>query len=129
MGEFIRKRIGNPDAIVSSDAHRARQTAETAAEAIGFEAPIALEHAVYDAGLPDLIDVVRAFPATAETVLLVGHNPGCEALAVALAGLEAGTVHLPTAGLVHLESTVAWRDVAPNTARLVTVQTPRDTGA
>src|SRR5213596_3467720 len=49
MGELIRERIGRPDAIVSSDAHRAKQTAELAAEAIGFDAQIVFDHAVYDA--------------------------------------------------------------------------------
>src|SRR5215211_5701227 len=62
MGELIQERIGRPDAIVSSDAHRAKQTAEIAAEAIGFDGQVVLEHAIYEAWLPDLIDVVRSLP-------------------------------------------------------------------
>ncbi len=94
MGELISERIVRPDAIVSSDAHRAQQTAEIAAEAIGFDGQILLEHAIYGAWLPDLIEVIRSLPAEAGTVVIVGHNPGFEALVVALAGLD------PTAGPV-----------------------------
>jgi len=130
MGELIRERIGRPDAIVSSDAHRARQTAEIAAEAVGFDAPITLEHAIYDAGLTDLIDVVRLLPQNADTVVLVGHNPGFEALVVALAGLEPSEVRLPTAGLAHLELPVAaWSEVGTRSGRLVAVYKPKEVGA
>jgi phosphohistidine phosphatase len=129
MGEFIRERIGRPDAIVSSDAHRARQTAEIAAEAIEYDLPITLEHAIYDAGLADLIDVVRAFPKEAGTVLLVGHNPGFEALVVALTGIDPSEARLPTAGLAHLELSVEeWSLAGPRTAHLVALRTPKEIG-
>jgi len=129
MGEFIRDRIGRPDAIVSSDAHRARQTAEIAAEAIGYDAPITLEHAIYEAWPADLIDVVRSFREEANTVLVVGHNPGFENLVVALVGLGPSEVRLPTAGLAHLELSVAeWSQVGPSSARLVAVHTPKGIG-
>lgn len=130
MGQFIQERIGQPDAIVSSDAHRARQTAEIAAEAIGCDTPITLEHKIYDAGLSDLVEVVHSLPEPAETVMLVGHNPGFEALAVALTGVDSGEVRLPTAGLAHLElSVAAWPEAGPSTARLVAVHTPKEIGS
>jgi phosphohistidine phosphatase len=129
MGELIQERIGRPDAIVSSDAHRAKQTAEIAAEAIGFDGQVVLEHAIYEAWLPDLIDVVRSLPEGAGTVVIVGHNPGFEALVVALAGLDPTAVRLPTAGLAHLELDVArWAEVGPNSGRLVALYTPKEVG-
>jgi phosphohistidine phosphatase len=130
MGELIRERIGIPDAIVTSDAHRARQTAEIAAEAIEFEGQLVLEHAIYEAWLPDLIEVVQALPTEAATAVIVGHNPGFEALVVALAGLEPTEVRLPTAGLAHLELDVAtWTEVSPNSGRLVAIYTPKELGS
>ena len=92
MGEVIRERIGVPDAIVTSDAHRARQTAEIAAEAMAFAGQVMLEHAIYEAGLIDLIEVVRSLPEEAGTVVIVGHNPGFEALVVALASVLSVTI-------------------------------------
>lgn len=127
MGELIGSRIGRPDAIVTSDAHRARQTAEIAAEAIGFDTPITLEHAIYEAWLPDLINVVQSLPADASTVVIVGHNPGFEALVVALAGLDASEVRLPTAGLARLELDIAtWTEVEPGSGRLISLDTPKE---
>ncbi|MEA2512376.1 MAG: phosphohistidine phosphatase [Thermomicrobiales bacterium] len=129
MGELIRQRIGRPDAIVSSDAHRARQTAELVAEAMGFTLPIALVHDVYNADLDSLLGVVRSLPEHARTILLVGHNPGMEALVAALAGIEASDVRLPTAGLAHLELGVdRWLDVGPKTGRLLGLDTPKEAG-
>ena len=79
--------------------------------------------------MTDLIGIVEKLPETAETVMLVGHNPGCEVLAVALAELESGEVHLPTAGLAHLELSVAsWSEAGAGTARLVAVNTPKEIG-
>jgi phosphohistidine phosphatase len=130
MGELIRDRIGMPDAIVSSDAHRARQTAEIAAEAMGFESGIGLEHAIYEAWLPDLIEVVQSLPAGAGSAAIVGHNPGFEALVVALAGLDPTEVRLPTAGLAHLELDIAtWVEVGPNAGRLAALYTPKAIGS
>jgi phosphohistidine phosphatase len=127
IGDLIRERIGQPDAIVSSDANRARQTAELVATAIEFAEPIALNHAVYAAELDDLVAVVRGFPERAGTVLLVGHNPGLEALVAHLAGIDATEIRLPTAGLAHLELEVDhWRDAARATGRLVAVHTPKE---
>ncbi|HEY7034602.1 MAG TPA: histidine phosphatase family protein [Thermomicrobiales bacterium] len=124
MGNLIRERIGPPDAIVSSDAHRARQTAELAAAAIGFDAAIVFDHAIYDGGLADLTGVVQSLPQTAGTVLLVGHNPGMEALVAYLSGTE---VRLPTAGLAHLALDVdRWVDAGERSGRLVVSYTPKE---
>jgi phosphohistidine phosphatase len=130
MGELIRERIGTPDAIVSSDAHRARQTAEIAAEAIGFETAITLENAIYSADLADLIKVVQSLPEGASTVLIVGHNPGFEELTIALTGVDSGGVRLPTAGLAHVALSVdSWSDAGPGSGLLAAVYTPKGLGA
>ena len=127
MGEVIKSRIGQPDAIVSSDAHRAQQTAEIAAEAIGFERPVVLEHAIYDAWLPELIEVVQSLPEGAASAVIVGHNPGFEALVVSLSGSDGAEVRLPTAGLAQLELDVArWADVGPGSGRLIGIDTPKE---
>ena len=127
MGDVIETLFGRPDAIVSSDAHRARQTAELAAEAIGFDEPVVLEHGIYTADLPDLIDVVKALPESAKTVVVVGHNPGFEVLAADLTGIDASEIRLPTAGLAHLELAIErWSDAGAGCGRLLAVRTPKD---
>src|SRR5262245_11284856 len=106
MGAKIEALVGRPDAIVTSDATRARQTAELAATACGFEAPLTVEPRIYGSDLDSLLQVVHDLPNQTGSVVLVGHNPGLEELTAALVGPD-GTVTLPTAGLAHLEFEVS----------------------
>src|SRR5689334_8757368 len=89
IGRQIRTLVGCPDAVVTSDARRAKQTAKIVAAAVGFPGKIAAKGKIYEASPETLLEVVRKLPEKARCVLLVGHNPGFERLAGLLAG-EAG---------------------------------------
>ena len=86
MGAYIHNLTGTPDAIITSDATRARQTAEIVATAVDFAAPLTVEPRIYAADLDTLLAVVRRIPDEVHTAIIVGHNPGFEELAEALAG-------------------------------------------
>jgi phosphohistidine phosphatase len=127
MGKKIRELVGNVDAVVSSDAKRANQTAKIAAEAAGFAGDIVNEPGIYGADVDTLISVVRELPDEVASVVLVGHNPGFEDLVDAMATVGTEQARLPTAGLAHLEfSATRWRDARPGTGRLVGLHTPKD---
>jgi phosphohistidine phosphatase len=129
MGERLPLIAPAIDLVVSSDARRARQTAEVATTAARYMGEIVLQGEIYGAYVDTLIHIVRALPDSADCVLLVGHNPGFEDLSAALA--EAGTPppHLPTSGLAHLEFAASrWRDVREGKGRLVNVHTPKELG-
>ncbi|HEU0113168.1 MAG TPA: histidine phosphatase family protein [Thermomicrobiales bacterium] len=125
MADHIAAKLGRPDAIVTSDATRARETADAVAAATGFDAPLTIEPDVYAADLDTLVAVVRGLPDAADSVVLVGHNPGFEELTAALAGVDEDEVRLPTAGLARLELDVArWNDAAMGAGRLQDIETP-----
>lgn len=128
MGQLIAKLALNLDGVASSDAARARQTAEIAAPAAGFTGAIRYEPAIYAAELDDLLDVVRKLPDEWGCVLLVGHNPGFEDLSAALAKEGTEPPVLPTAGMVHIvfESATRWKEVREGSGRLVAVYKPKD---
>jgi phosphohistidine phosphatase len=127
IGAHVHTLVGRPDAIVTSDAVRARQTAELVAEAAGFDSPLTLEPDIYGADVATLIQIVRDLPDESDCVVLVGHNPGLEELTAALADSDAAAVHLPTAGLAHLEFDVAgWDEARRGTGRWRGLTTPRD---
>src|ERR671917_2472983 len=72
MGTYIRDRTGTPDAIMTSDATRARQTAEIVARAVDFSGPLTVEPLIYAAGLNTLLAVVRRIPDEVRSALIVG---------------------------------------------------------
>lgn len=125
MGKLIGE-LMKPDLVVSSDAARARETAELAAAAFGYKGDIQLEPEIYGAGLDTLLEVVRGLPDKSGCVVLVGHNPGFEDLGAALAAEGSPPVSLPTAGFAHLEFSVQkWRSVREGKGKLVGVHWPK----
>jgi phosphohistidine phosphatase len=125
MGRRIAAQGVQPHLIVSSDARRAYQTATLAATELPEAAPILLDPDVYDAGLDTLLAVVQRQPDTADCVVLVGHNPGFEDLASALAGQS---VTLPTGGLACITfATTAWTAAREGTGTLAWLATPAGT--
>jgi phosphohistidine phosphatase len=126
MGAYIHNLTGTPDAIITSDATRARQTAEIVATAVDFTGPLAVEPRIYAAGLDTLLAVVRRIPDEVQSALIIGHNPGFEELAEALAANQDEEIRLPTSGLALIEFDVEkWDAARTDTGRLVKVATPR----
>jgi phosphohistidine phosphatase len=126
MGTYIHDLTGTPDAIITSDATRARQTAKIVATAVDFTEPLRVEPRIYAADLDTLLAVVRRIPDEVGSAMLVGHNPGFEELAQALAGNHDEEIRLPTSGLALLEFDVErWDEVRQGAGRLREVATPR----
>jgi phosphohistidine phosphatase len=70
-----------PDRIIASPALRARQTAEAVAMEIGINADdIKWDERIYANSLTDLLGVVSDGCSGAACVMIIGHNPGLEAL-------------------------------------------------
>jgi len=93
-----------PDRILTSNARRTRETAREAAAAVHFSGAIDELDELYLAEPEAYITAVRRNAPDAQRVLLVGHNPGLEALALILTG---DPVALPTGGLVVCELPIA----------------------
>ena len=126
MGAYIHKLTGTPDVIITSDATRARQTAEIVASAVDFTGPLTAEPRIYAAELDTLLAVVRRIPDEFRSAMIIGHNPGFEELATALTGNHDDEIRLPTSGLALLEFDVKrWDAVREGGGRLREVATPR----
>lgn len=124
MGELIARKGLVIDAIVSSPAERARQTAEIVKEAAGMNAPLSFDARIYDASVGTLLVVLATTPADAGSAMLVGHNPGFEGLIRALTGTNE---RLPTAALAVIDLDIDdWTSVGPGKGDLVAVIRPKD---
>jgi phosphohistidine phosphatase len=124
-GEWLRERAVMPDLIITSDAVRARTTAEAVAKAAGYSRALVVTPSLYHATPEDVLDVLQDAPDEAHTVLIVGHNPGLEDLVGQLTGEHHG---LPTTALVELEVPIdRWRDLDRTiAAAIVETWQPRD---
>jgi phosphohistidine phosphatase len=126
---LLEQRI-EPELVLCSTARRARETLERIEPALGTPA-VRIERELYGAGSDALLDRLRSVPDEVGSVMLIGHNPGLQLLALELAQ-PAGELHeldvkYPTAALVTLAFPgAAWRLLEPGAAELVGVVRPRD---
>lgn len=129
MGRWLAGQGLIPDKIVSSPAMRARQTVLAVAEELGYARErIIWNDGIYEAPLDNLLNVVRQTAAECRSLLLVGHNPGFDALACYLTETawdysKRGKL-ITTAAVAVFE--IPGTDIHKNCARLVQFMRPRD---
>jgi len=114
MGRLARKKRLAVELIISSDALRARLTAQAMADATGYRGAILLDARLYHARAGDILAVLRTtVEHNVETVMIVGHNPGLEDLVAQLTGEPEG---LPTAALAQIALPIdGWQDLTTST--------------
>jgi phosphohistidine phosphatase len=109
MGGLLSSKKRTPDIIYSSTAERARETAGIMAEKSGYIGEVHFDQKLYLAEPDTLVAFIHQAPDDAESILLVGHNPGMEALAQVLSGK---IVALPAAAIAHFKLPVErWSDI------------------
>lgn len=123
IGEWLFQQQLIPDWIVSSPAERALKTAEKAAKALGLKkSAVHVDERIYEASVPVLKQVLADCPGFAQRVLLVGHNPALEALAMELAAElempEDGKL-MPTATLVQIQLPDDWSELSEASGELI----------
>ena len=109
MGKLLQEQALVPDRIISSTAKRARNTAKAVAKACHCEDKVELTPEFYHAGPGSYLAVLQDVPNDNQRVMVVGHNPGMEALVAHLTGrMET----MSTAALAHIELPIEkWADL------------------
>jgi phosphohistidine phosphatase len=87
-----------PDLVVTSPLLRARETAAAIASATGAE--LRIDDRLAPGATAEDVVAVANDDADAGTVVVVGHQPDCSEIALALAGRE---IDFPTAGHTEIE--------------------------
>ena len=115
LGEWLASRGYVPEEVLCSDALRTRKTWSGIAPALPGSPILTLKPALYHAG-PDVMLAVLKH-ATADTVMMIGHNPGIAAFAALLparAPADPDFRRYPTAATLVVDFQVAdWKDVTP----------------
>lgn len=120
------------DLVLASPARRVIETLEEVAAAHGPIRPD-YDRRLYLASIATLLEIVRAAPDEVERLLLVGHNPGLEELALCLslrdeAGLRREVeVKYPTGTVAQIALQVErWAQVEEGSGTIVRFIRPRD---
>ena len=139
MGRYMKQQGLVPDLVLCSAACRALQTWDLVAEALdagSSDADIQVKRlrSLYLASPMRLLDALRRAPDEADSLLLIGHNPGMERLAARLSGagsrpeaLARLEAKFPTGALAELQSEAAtWSDLTERSAKLTRFVVPRE---
>ncbi|MFK0066529.1 SixA phosphatase family protein [Streptomyces sp. NPDC091046] len=121
------------DQALCSTSARTRETWKLAVQEFPHRPKTVYEERIYEASPGELIAVLNETPDDLRNVLVIGHNPGMEALTEILAGSAEDEVRerigrrgFPTAAFAVLTFTGSWKDVEPGRAVLVDYWAPTD---
>ena len=84
VAKMLAKIVPAADYIVSSTAARTHETVEEIIKAMGYQGSTIWSDALYLATAPELLRTLSETPSEIEHVIICGHNPGMEELAVGL---------------------------------------------
>ena len=119
------------DRVLASPAVRVTETLEGVAETYGHDLDAGEDPHIYLASVGTLLGIVRGVEDEHDRLLIVGHNPGMEQLALLLTGAgdlrDRMAAKFPTAALAEIALPVTrWRDVAEGEGKLERFIRPRD---
>jgi phosphohistidine phosphatase len=120
-----------PELVLCSAAERTRETLELLRPELAATSTVRLEEELYAASADELLERIRAVPEAVASVMVIGHNPGLQRLARALASDGADLVRLaakfPTAALATLTlASTPWRELSEGDAVLAAYIVPKE---
>ena len=132
MGAFMAEQGLAPQLILCSPAVRARQTLDLVLPHLAGGPTVVYEDNFYLAAPSVLLARLRKIEGKISHVMIVGHDPGMQGLAMELAGageagmLQALAAKFPTAGLAVIRFKArSWAKVGRGTGRLELFATPK----
>ena len=134
MRKHIKKAGIRPDLILCSTAQRARETYQGVYGALN-DSPVTFDEGIYTFSSAPLLHRLQRLTDAVETVMLIGHNPALESLALSLCHPDGSaplayrsmTEKFPTAALADIDLEIAsWKNTAPGCGVLRGFTRPKD---
>jgi phosphohistidine phosphatase len=130
MAAYLREHRIEPALVLCSSATRTRQTLDGVAPGLGGLPEVRIESDLYQASAAGLLARLQKVGDAVPSVMLIGHNPAMERLALDLAGNGPQLADLaskyPTGALATLEFDGTWSELHADGARLTGFVKPRD---
>jgi phosphohistidine phosphatase len=121
----------HPALVLCSSARRTVETLDALRSVISETAVVSIEPELYGADASEILELLRTVDPQIREVLVIGHNPGLQDLAIDLAGDEDGAAvdalrtKFPTGALATFDVSVDWAHLGPGHAHLTHFVTPR----
>jgi len=134
IGETLPKALGPLDLVLCSSSVRTRETAALSLARFDPAPGILYEELLYLASPTVLARRLRRLDEAVGAVLVIGHNPGLQELAAALATADSPGYRdlaqgkFPTAARVSFDLDTAWAALDVGRNRLTAYVTPKDLG-
>lgn len=137
VGRFLREEIYVPDLILSSDSKRTRETLDLLLPELGTKVSVQYQHELYLAEPEVILSAIRRAPDKSGMLMVVGHNPGLEQCALALASVplekklrkcyDTMDEKFPTCAVAVIDFEIDnWRDVSLGRGDLDAFVRPKD---
>jgi len=120
----------SPALVLCSPARRTMDTLRLITSAFRDPVEILVEEELYGAGSGEMLRRLRKVPPATPSVMVVGHNPAIQELAITLArsvdDLNRLKGKYPTAALASLAVPGQWKDLGGQPAQLLEFAVPRE---
>lgn len=131
MAQWMANQKLKPDLLICSPAQRARQTAtEVIKHSKLDDASVVFDKRMYLASVNTLLSIIREVDDRYRTIMLIGHNPGLENLAIQLTHdelpLQANGSLMTTANIFQFRVAVPWSDLEPKQAEFIQLMRPKE---
>jgi len=128
MARYLKRSKITPDLVICSTTVRAIQTLDPIVKAVNPVA-IILKREIYAGTQQGLWEQLRKIPESAKSVLLIGHNPALQNLALELAQadklLPFAREKFPTCAMARFRFHGAWKSSEPHGAALASFIAPK----
>lgn len=122
---FVEKGIV-ADRLISSTAHRAKDTAKVIAEQAGIgPETIELDEKLYEGGSKAYLAAINQLPDSCESVMLFGHNPDVTYFSEYLTRHDVGSMSKGSAVAITFEN-LRWAEVSGRTGSFLFYVTPKE---
>lgn len=132
VGAYLANHSFRPDHVIVSPATRTRETWRQTAAALRLAPEARFDERVYNATAQALFNVVAETADSAQSVLMLGHNPGLHELAMLLTATgdigirERLRENFPTSGIAIIDFVLdTWSKLHPRSGRLERFVSPK----
>lgn len=131
MGSYMAKAGIGADLVLCSTATRTRETLRYLQDAYGKKFTTEYNQKLYLASAGEMLNIISAVPENTSALMVVGHNPGLQELAVKLAkkgdnaSLDTLAIKFPTCTMAALSFEGTWAMIRHSPATLERMHTPK----